>query len=239
MTDAPGSHSAPGGVSSFIDVIVPTLGRPDALRPLLQSIATTTRPGTANVVFVVDHDDPDTHAELQAAWLQGWRFAKCFADGTYPAKVNAGVAATINPFILPAADDVVFHSGWLEHAMTAFTFTDGIAVVGTNDLTPATADGQHATMPIVRRLYVDIDGAALGEPGALFHEGYHHNFCETELCQLAQCRSTYISCPASIIEHRHHSWGTREPDDTDRKGNLQNREADEALFLERKARWLS
>lgn len=237
MTSAPESHSALGGASSFIDVIVPTLGRPASLRPLLQSLATTTRPGAANLVFVVDHDDPETHTELRAAHLQGWQFGLCFADGTYPEKVNAGVASTVSPLVLPAADDVVFHAGWLDHARAALVEGE-VAVVGTNDLTPATADGQHATMPVVERAYLDGDGAAFGEPGVLFHEGYHHNFCETELCKLAQHRGVYASCPASIIEHRHPAWGTREADDTDRKGSQANWEIDEALYAEREAAWL-
>lgn len=218
-----------------VAIIVPTLGRPDSLRPLLQSVATTTPVGAAQVVFVVDHEDKPTHDELQAAWQQGWRFGRCFEDGTYPEKVNVGYRASDAPFVLPAADDVVFHPGWLEQALAAFE--PGVEVVGTNDLTPITSDGQHATMPIVRRSYIEKQGAAFGEPGVVLHEGYHHNFVETELCQLAQQRGVFFSCPASIIEHRHPAWGTREADDTDRKGNMRNGDEDRQLFEERRARW--
>jgi glycosyltransferase involved in cell wall biosynthesis len=220
-----------------VSVIVPTLERPASLRPLLESVATTTTPGAVNLVFVVDHDDPPTHTELRAAWQQGWRFGRCFADGTYPEKINVGLRASDDPLVLPAADDVVFHSGWLEHALCAFAA--GVDVVGTNDLTPATADGRHATMPIARRSYIEDPGAALGESGTVFHEGYHHNFVETELCKLAQYRGAYFSCPASIIEHRHPAWGTREADETDRKGSQANWKADEALFEKRQAEWLA
>jgi hypothetical protein len=220
-----------------VAILVPTLGRPQTLRPLLQSVATTTPPGAANVVFVLDHDDLVTHIELQAAWKQGWRFTQCFTDGTYPEKVNEGLRGTTEPLVLPAADDIVFHAGWLEHALDAFA--SGIDVVGTNDLTPATEDGQHATMPIVRRSYIESPGAAFGEPGILFHHGYHHNWVETETCKLAQHRGVYASCPASIIEHRHPAWGTREADETDRKGSQANWDADMALFEKRQAEWLA
>ncbi len=174
-----------------IAILVPTLGRPAELRPLLQSVATTTPPGSAEVVFVLDHDDPETHAELHAAWEQGWRFSSVFADGTFPEKTNAGVAATSQPFVLPGADDIAFHTGWLDHALAAFT--DGVEVVGTNDLSPSTADGQHATMPIIRRSYIESPGAAYGETGTVFHAGFHHNFCERETCLLAQHRGVYAS----------------------------------------------
>jgi glycosyltransferase involved in cell wall biosynthesis len=219
-----------------ITILIPTLGRARALRPLLQSIATTTPVGVANVVFVVDHDDPETHMELQEAWAQGWRFGRCFCDGTYPEKINAGYRASSDPLVLLADDDIVFHPRWLDHALAVLV--DPIAVVGTNDLTPATADGQHATKPIVRRSYIESPGAAFGEPGTVLHEGYHHNFCETELCKLAQHRGVYVSCPPSIVEHRHPAWGTREADDTDLKGSQANWSADEALFEKRSAEWM-
>jgi hypothetical protein len=221
-----------------IAVLVPTLGRPEALRPLLQSIATTAPPSSVEVVFVLDHVDPGTHVELQSAWEQGWKFGRCFEDDTYPEKVNAGLLASTAPLVLPAADDVVFHAGWLEHALDAFR-NPGVDVVGTNDLTPATADGTHATMPIIRRSYIEGAGAAYSESGTVFHAGYHHNFCETELCKLAQYRGAYASCPASIIEHRHPAWGTRDADDTDRKGSQANWDADQALFEKRQAEWLA
>lgn len=220
-----------------VAILIPTLGRAEALRPLLESIAKTAPPGVANIVFVLDHDDPGTHAELQDAWEQGWRFGRCFQDGTYPEKINAGLRASDDPLVLPCADDVVFHAGWYEQALAAFV--PGVEVVGTNDLTPATADGQHATMPIIRRSYIEGPGAAHSETGTVFHECYHHNFVETETCKLAQHRGVYVSCPASIIEHRHPSWGTREADDTDRKGSQTNWDADEALFERRQAEWLA
>lgn len=219
----------------MVSIIVPTLGRPHAIRPLLQSIATTTPTAAAAVVFVSDHNDEETHAELQSAWEQGWRFKNLFEDGTYPHKVNAGVRESSEALVLPTADDVSFQPRWLEHALAALA--PGVQVVGTNDLTPVTEDGTHATMPIVRRSYVDDPGAAFGEPGVLFHEGYHHNFCETELCNLAQHRGVYSSCPESIIEHRHPAWGTREEDETDRRGNQANVAGDETLYRQREAAW--
>jgi glycosyltransferase involved in cell wall biosynthesis len=224
-----------GGASLVVGIIVPTLGRPQALRPLLQSIATTTAPGAAEVIFVLDHEDPETHAELADAWRQGWKFGRVFADGTFPEKTNAGVRASDHELVLLTADDVTFHPGWLEHALAALA--PDIAVVGTNDLTPATADGMHATMPLVRRSYIEAPGAAFGEPDVAFHPGYHHNFCETELCQLAQHRGIYASCPMSIIEHRHPAWGTREEDETDQRGGAANWGDDEILFHERQERW--
>lgn len=218
---------------SELAILVPTLGRAVALAPLFESIRATTPADAYRVVFVVDHDDTDTH-EAIAALPHGAPVDVIAQDGTYPQKVNAGLRGCDEPLLLPAADDVVFHPNWFENALD--TFGPGIEVVGTNDLTPVTRHAAHSTMPIVTRGYVEF-GAVWGDPGILFHEGYHHGWVETELNELACSRGVWTFCADSIIEHRHHSWGMRELDETDFKGNQAHREEDEALFLERRARW--
>jgi glycosyl transferase family 2 len=218
-----------------VAIIVPTLGRSHALAPLLANLRETT-PLVYRVCFVVDVDDLPTMRTI-AGMPPANDFFVIPGGGSYPAKTNAGVAATDEDLVLPTADDVVFHDGWYETALKHFEA--GAQVVGTNDLSPATAGGALATMPIVRRSYVEDPGAAYGEPGVLFHEGYHHNAVDRELWELAQHRGVAVFEPESIIEHRHPSWGTREVDETDRKGNLQHRGADTALFEHRQARWLA
>jgi hypothetical protein len=135
-------------------------------------------------------------------------------------------------------DDVVFHDGWLEPVLVAFR-DPVVQVVGTRDLSPITADGSHVTMPALRRAYIEGIGAAWNEPGSCFHEGYHHNYSETETWQLAQHRGVAKFVPESIIEHRHPDWGTREPDATDAKGGQANKQADHELFNRRRDEWLA
>lgn len=217
-----------------VDVIVPTLGRPASLAPLLDSLEECTPAGCARIQWVVDIDDHESQAAASTPRM-------CVAtdllerSGTYPEKINAGARATEAPLILPTADDVVFKPGWYEEALALFT--DDVDVVGTNDLTPSTRGRNHATMPIVRRSYVEDPGAAWAETGTVFHEGYHHSYVETELCQLADLRGVWAFAELSMIEHRHHAWGTRQVDDTDRKGNMQHIDRDRDLFRDRKALW--
>jgi glycosyltransferase involved in cell wall biosynthesis len=218
-----------------IAVIVPTLGRPDALGPLVENLRRTTPPAY-RLCFVVDPDDEASHSAL-AALSPAPEVLVLEHGGTYPVKVNAGARATAEPLLLPTADDVVFHPGWYEAALSRFR--KGAQVVGTSDLTPATEGGRHATMPIVTRSYVEDPGAAYGEKGVVFHEGYHHNFVETELWQLACHRGVAVFEPASVIEHRHPSWGTAEVDDTYRRGSLAGWGPDRALFEGRMAQWKS
>jgi len=219
-----------------IAILIPTLGRANALAPLLANLRETTPP-IYRVCFVVDTADTETRQAIEAM-APAEDFCNVYRDGTYPVKVGAGAAASAEPLIAPLADDVVFHAGWYEAAVARFE-DPAVQVVGTLDLTPATASGKNVTMPIVRRSYVDDPGAAYDEPGVLFHTGYHHNAVERELWQLAKHRGVAVFEPNSIIEHRHHSFGTREADDTDRKGNMANWDADLALYHERERLWTS
>jgi glycosyltransferase involved in cell wall biosynthesis len=218
-----------------VAIIVPTLGRPQAIAPLMANLRQTT-PLIYRVCFVVDRGDTATHEALAA--LPAERdFVSVVHDGTYPVKTNAGADATDEPLVLPTADDVVFHAGWYEAALARFEDAD-VDVVGTYDLTPATAHEKHATMPIVRRSYIESPGAALDESGVLFHPGYHHNFVETELWQLACARNAAVFERGSVIEHLHPDWGTREADETDRKGHGQGWAEDKALFEQRRREWM-
>jgi len=214
-----------------IAILVPTLGRAEKLVPLAENVAATTPRGKYSLIFVLDHADK--------ASLEAVKSAPCaryvFRDGTYPVKINAGYAACNEDLILPTADDVVFHDGWYETALGEME--PWVQVLGTFDLTPSTEDGSHATMPIIRRSYIEETGAAHMELGTVFHEGYHHNCVETETCQLAMRRGVWKFAKNVVIEHRHHAWGTREADETDRKGNLANWDEDMTYFHRRKAKW--
>lgn len=218
-----------------VAIIVPTLGRPQALGPLAAGLRGATPP-VYRLCFVVDPDDEGTHSAL-ASLATAPEVLVVEAGGTYPVKTNAGAKATTEPLLIPTADDVVFHPGWYEAAIPHFK--RGAQVVGTSDLTPATKNGKHATMPILTRSYMKDPGAVHGEQGLVFHEGYHHNFVETELWQLACHRQVAVFEPRAVIEHRHPSWGTAEVDDTYRRGAMTGWDGDRALFEERMARWKS
>jgi glycosyltransferase involved in cell wall biosynthesis len=217
----------------LISIIVPTLGRPQALAPLIYSIRTTTPRDHYEIVFVLDHGDIKSHQALRS-FQHDIRVVS--ASGTYPQKINHGYDESVGDLILPTADDVRFHSDWYELTVEEFG-TNWVCVLGTNDLSPATEDGEHVTMPIVRRSYIEDPGAVLGERGSVFNEAYHHNFVETELWQLARYRKVTRWSKEIVIEHLHPDWGKREEDATDQKGMRSNFDEDAALFYERAAAW--
>ena len=215
----------------MIDILIPTLGRSHILADLVANIKDTT-PLPHIIICVLDSDDADswhTAEPLDVTIIQ--------CDGSYPVKINAGFSSTSSEYVLPTADDVTFYPDWLENALAEFEDDPTIQVVGTDDLSPVTADRNHATMPILRRSYVESPGAAWQETGTVFHERYQHNFVETETCQLAQNRNVWSFAELSIIEHNHPAWGKRQSDTTDAKGNEQGWQADEFLFKTRRAQW--
>lgn len=221
----------------MIDILVPTLGRPYALEPLLANVTRVTPQSEFRVIFVADVADApslEVLSRICGCGTNGDTFL--VRDGTYPEKINAACRAGRGDLVLPTADDVVFHAGWLEAALAALQ-DPAVQVLGTDDLSPATASREHATMPILRRSYIDSPGAVWGEAGTVFNKGYSHNFCETETWQLALHRGVTGWAEDCVIEHLHPAWGKREIDETDRKGNLSGWEEDQARFEARRREW--
>lgn len=216
----------------MIDILIPTLGRAGILGSLVDNIEAVTPPGEYQLIFVLDKTDVESRRALidRNVVVVGH-------DGTYPVKIAAGYQRGEGDLVAPVADDVAFHSGWLEACLNALR-DPRVQVLGTDDLSPSTANRDHATMPILRRSYCEEPGAAWGESDSLFHTGYMHNWVETETWQLALHRGVAGWAEDCVIEHLHPAWGKREVDDTDRKGNLRGWDADEALFRRRRSKWL-
>lgn len=210
-----------------IAVVIPTWGRSHLLGSLIENIRATADP---TVLFVVDGEDHDSKRVITDA---GAVFT--VHTGTYPQKINAGVRATDEPYVALVNDDVRFHEGWYEAAERAFE--KGALVVGPDDLSPATQDGNNATMPIVARSYIEDPGAAWGEKGTALHEGYFHNWSETELWTLACDRRVAQHVRRCVIEHCHPDWGKGEMDATYKRGSRKAFHTDAALFERRMAAW--
>jgi glycosyltransferase involved in cell wall biosynthesis len=218
-----------------IAIVIPTKGRSRKLFPLLWNIAQTTPGGIFHVYFVVNKDD-----QLSQHTVQGMKgpVTLVLADEPgYPKAVNVGIRASSERLIAIVNDDVKFHDGWWDGLRKALTAN--VMVVGTNDLSPHTANGDACTQPIVKRSYIVSPGGAYGEPGIAMHEQYEHNFSETELWELALYRGVAAFASDCVIEHVHPNWGKAEVDVTYREGSQRpgGWEHDHALFLEREALW--
>jgi len=184
-----------------VTVLVPILGRPHRVGPLVESIRATS---DAAIVFVVSPGDVEVHHAIDAVGCDAVVVAGP-RPGDYARKINAGISATFTPLIFTGADDLLFHPGWLDAATACLA--PGVGVVGTNDLgSKRVMAGDHATHSLVTRDYVTEFGT-IDEPGKLLHEGYPHEFVDDELVATAKHRGAWAFSADSHVEHLHPNWG--------------------------------
>lgn len=217
----------------MIDVLVPVLGRPQNVAPLVESFLATASP-LDEIHFLCSPEDTEQIAACeksgQRVHVMGWPARKF----DYARKMNYGFRETERDFLLLAADDVTFMPGWRDALMEC---VGSFGVIGTNDMASAyVMSGRSSTHPLVRRSYIEVYGGSYDGPGTLIHEGYDHNFSERELVELAQKRGQWTFCKGSVIKHRHPLWKTEEWDDTYRKA-MHNFQRDFQLFNRRRRRY--
>lgn len=195
-------------MSADLAILVPVLGRPHRVKPLLDSIEAST-PG-ARVLFLAD---PDDEAEIEAIERESIRGDLCVKldtqGGNYAEKIGRGVRLTSEPYLFTGADDLHFTLGWFEAARARAT--EGIGCVGTQDLcNRRVIRGEHATHFLLTRAYAEqpcIDGS----PGPIF-QGYEHEFVDDELIGTARHRSAYAFAGDAVVEHLHVMNGKAEMD---------------------------
>jgi hypothetical protein len=157
--------------------------------------------------------------------------------GTFAEKVNHAYSgldfkADAAPWVMLVGDDVVFRPGWLDQAQHVANKTGG-NVIGTNDLGNARVmAGEHATHMMIRRSYIDEQGASWDGPGVVCHEGYSHWFVDDEMVCAAKQRGTFFPALGSIVEHMHPYWGKSEVDEVYKKGQ-ENAARDKDTFNKR------
>lgn len=215
-----------------LTVIIPMLGRPHRVDPLLESLHATC---DARAVFAVSPDDTAVQEAIDRAGAERitvpWR-----PLGDYARKIQAGINATSEPLIFTAADDLRFHPGWFEAAAAYVSDTTG--VVGTNDLvSPRVLRGQHATHFLVARWYVAL--GTIDEPGVLMHHGYHHEFVDDELVGTAKRRGAWAFAGDSHVEHLHPLYHPEARWDPQYSLMRQRQEASGPHFRERRRLWTS
>jgi GT2 family glycosyltransferase len=211
-------------------VIVPVLNRPQNAAPFMESLKSSGA-DLADVYAVCDEGDLESIAAWDATDANVITLEPGHDPGTFAEKVNAGYRLTEQLWLFLAGDDVKFKPGWLDHAQHAAR--DGYDVIGTNDLhNPLVKAGEHATHLLVRRAYVDEQGASWDGPKVVAHEGYRHWFVDNEVVTAAKQRGVWKMALQSHVEHLHPLWGLAPDDDTYRLGQA-HAEQDQALFQER------
>lgn len=217
-----------------VAVLIPVLGRPARVRPIVESLAACSRAIECRPVFIVSPgDEPELRAinrvradHVLASWPP--------SRGDYARKINLGFRQTDDPFVFLAGDDLSFQPGWVELAVAAH-YETGACVIGTNDLgNRRVTTGRHSTHTLVCREYGEC--GTIDDPSLLVHEGYWHNFVDDEFVQTAIQRETFHAATDAVVEHLHPSWGKGHEDATYRLGQ-QHFNEDRTLYNRRKGLW--
>jgi hypothetical protein len=217
-----------------IAILVPVLDRPRNAQALVSSVKRATQV-RHTILFLCSPGDSDEIAACQSTlagvhivdWPPG--------PGDWAKKINRGFAITKEEFVLLGADDLHFHRDW-DFAALSIARQTKAGVIGTNDLGNATVmRGHHSTHPLVRRTYIEEYGT-IDEPGKVVHEGYQHQWVDTELCETAMARRQWAFAADSHVEHLHPFWHKSKMDATYKKA-LSTPHEDHKLWGQRRHMW--
>jgi len=217
-----------------IDVLVPTIGRADRLAAVAANIHAATD-AEHRVVFIVECED---EASDDAATATGDTVILNRHAPNYAGAIQTGYEATDGEYLFCGSDDLRFHHGWDRHAIATMEALPHLRVVGTNDLlNPYVQAGTHATHSLVARRYLDeVGGVIDAGPGSFLHEGYDHQFTDTEFIGTAKARAVFAPCMDSIVEHMHFLAGKSDHDATYERAYAELA-ADEATYMARRELW--
>lgn len=217
-------------------VIIPVLGRPEAVPRLLRSLQESAGERVLHPLFMVSPGDDEELRAINAAGADRVIVPWEPGPGDFSRKTNLAIRETDNEWILSAADDLVFHPGWADEAIRV-SVARRKRFVATNDLAnPLVIRGQHATHPLVHRSYVEELGT-WDEPGKLYHEGYSHQCVDVEASDTAKVRGEFVAATRSVVEHMHPIYRKEvKMDETYRKA-LADGATDRDLLLRRMHLW--
>lgn len=218
------------GEITQIAILVPVLGRPHQIEPLIASVEAATSVAH-RIVFICSPNDKTTTVcrrtgceVIMSSWKPGRAdFAK---------KINLAFVSTDEEWLFQAATDLMFHPHWDLHALR-MAERRNFGVVGTNDLgNPLVQKGQHSTHTLFSREYIDKFGGTVDNSGTVMCELYDHQWCDNEFVQTAKWRDKWVFSRHSIVEHNHPSWGKAQMDSTYEKA-LRATVEDQTLFKTR------
>lgn len=215
----------------MIDVLLPVLGRPHRVEPLLENLLSSTDV-SLNILFLTSKGDTGEIKAVRAAGAKQASFDGPPAQGQYAKKINLGYRKTKNPFLFLGADDIFFQRGWAEEALRVAG--ERFSVISTNDRSNAMVmSGLLATHSLVRRSYMDDPGGSLEGPGSIYFEGYNHNFVDVELSVLARHRGVFAYARSAIVRHMHPLFNRSVPRDDTYVAGLRDFEQDRSTFCKR------
>ena len=209
----------------MIDVICPTLGRPDKLAPLVENIhASTATPHTVYLVMETSDRDSIRAAEgLDTMDVIG-------SFGSCAKAVNGGYMASEDPFFAVINDDCKLHPGWDVNALAKFD--ESTHIVGLND-----GSGDCKCFTLARRSYIEKHSGVYDRAKTVYHDGYASQCVDTEFAHYAQLRGVWADAPDALCEHVHWRFGKADRDHPNYIKAAETNAADLAEYNRRRDEW--
>lgn len=189
----------------MISVLFPTTGRSARALACVKQLRETTADHDVEIVAAIDND------EASATVLEPLVDILDVRDeyrGCSQAWNDALALATGDPIVF-AADDLVWHPGWLDAALERLAeFPGGWGLVGLND---GHLDGRELSTHYLmsRRFIVEVLG------GVVAWEFYRHSFNDLEVNERAKRADRFLWAEDARVTHQHWTFGDRDRDATD------------------------
>ena len=236
-------------------IIIPSRGRAAQLIERVNILLRTVQGRDAEVVIISDGDEETRQAiiaEMQSnAFWQPNAFTLEVSDERVKVVANPerqgpiqswnnGLRAASGEALVLAADDVIFHDGWLEEALKVLeTLPGGDGVVALNDDSGLSdRRGFRRDLKKETRRYTPhflITRATLAREmnGVLCFPAYQNYYTDVETCARAQAAGCYGYAPLAHVEHTHWELGKAQKDPQYETGDAH--EQDLEVFLQREA----
>jgi len=180
-----------------LSLIVPTRGRPQQLRSMLESVRATAKyPERLEIILVVDDDEPNI--SLTSLLNLNIRIATGPTGRTMGALNNDGYRASRGDYVMLLNDDVIVRTrGWDRIVYRCLRrFSDRIVLVHVND---TLMRDYLCTFPILSRAYCDLIGEICPTQYERYRIDDHIEDVFNMLAHLGVRRSVYL--PDVVFEH--------------------------------------
>ena len=212
----------------MIDILIPSLNRPQRLPALIANLHATTK-FPHKLHFAIS--DVESARILQLAGENYVMDCGEPPESTFGNRCNRLYLLGNMPFVYTVGDDDEHLDGWDTYMLAKFV--PGIELV--------ISKCNHMTM--MTRNYIETQSGCVDIPNVIYGP-YAHNYTELELCCTAKMRGVAAWCNVpTVIHHRHVGngdccVGDFEHDDTYKRGDDTFAE-DERLFQQREAAYFS
>jgi len=201
----------------MISLLHPTLKRPDRSKVTIEKWLANAGITDFEVIVSLDSTDPNlpTYQEIHKA-----RTIVFMENRNAIQAINLAALNARGDIMIVVSDDTDCPNEWGQKILQASR--------GRTDWIMKVNDGIQRwiiTMPVMDRAYYN-------RFGYIYHPGYHHMFCDTELTHVADLLKRTIKREELLFPHRHYSVTKQRPDEVSKQADATWNQGKE-LYLQR------